>query len=101
MVSCARCILNSDDDPALAVDENGVCGHCRDYDRLAAQLVFTGAAGEERLRTVVRQIRETGAGKKYDCILGVSGGVDSTYLAYLAHQQKLRPLVVHFDNGWN
>jgi N-acetyl sugar amidotransferase len=101
MVSCTRCILDSGDDPALLLDEHGVCNYCRHYDRLAAEQVLTGAEGEARLRRTVQEIRDAGAGRKYDCILGVSGGVDSTYLAYLTHQQKLRPLVVHFDNGWN
>jgi N-acetyl sugar amidotransferase len=63
--------------------------------------VFKGAEGERRLREISEKIRLTGKGKPYDCILGLSGGADSTYLALLATQMGLRPLLVHFDYGWN
>ena len=49
----------------------------------------------------IEEIKAVGKGKEYDCIVGLSGGVDSSYLAYLAMENNLRPLIVHFDNGWN
>ena len=55
----------------------------------------------ELLQNSLRKIKEAGKGRTYDCILGLSGGVDSSYMAYLANQWGLRPLVVHFDNGWD
>jgi N-acetyl sugar amidotransferase len=101
MVACLRCILDENDDPALGLDARGVCRHCRAYDEAAARTVLGGAEGERRLAAAVDEIKRLGAGQRYDCILGLSGGCDSSYLAWLAHRHGLRPLVVHFDNGWN
>lgn len=98
---CVRCILDEADDPAISLDDAGVCNHCRDYDVMAGERVFPGAEGERRLREIVSTIRARGRGKPYDCIMGLSGGTDSTYVAYLARELGLRPLAVHFDNGWN
>ena len=101
-VACSRCILTTDDDPALELDGEGVCRYCRQYERdVQVKLVAGRPDAAERLKAIVEKIKKEGAGKRYDCILGVSGGVDSTYLAYVAGQQGLRPLLVHFDNGWN
>lgn len=88
-------------DPDIAFDAAGVCNHCHDYDRLVATAVAGGAEGERQLAAIVEQIKRDGAGKKYDCVIGVSGGVDSTYVAYKVKQLGLRPLAVHLDNGWN
>ncbi|MEI8342071.1 MAG: N-acetyl sugar amidotransferase [Verrucomicrobiota bacterium] len=98
---CSLSVLDTYDDPTLRFDENGVCHYYQDYKRAEAEGVFTGEEGEHRFNAVVAQIKADGAGRSYDCIMGVSGGVDSTYIAYLAHQHGLRPLAVHFDNGWN
>jgi len=64
-------------------------------------MVFTGEAGKNKLQDMMEMIKSEGKGKKYDCITGVSGGVDSTYLSLQAKKFGLRPLIVHFDNGWN
>lgn len=88
-------------DPYLSVDSDGVCNHCRRYDALQASRVFRGDAGRRALASLVRQIKHAGKDRPYDCIIGVSGGVDSTYVAYLVKTLGLRPLAVHFDNGWN
>jgi N-acetyl sugar amidotransferase len=98
---CTRCILDTNDDPFIAFDANGLCNHCRNYDKLEKEQVFKGHEGEIKLAETVEAIKKAGAGKEYDCILGVSGGVDSTYLAYKAKELGLRTLCVHFDNGWN
>lgn len=98
---CTRCILDESDDPAIHFDSQGVCNHCRDYDSAAIGGIFTGENGERRLTAIVRDIQERGKGKPHDCIMGLSGGADSTYVAYLARDLGLRPLAVHFDNGWN
>lgn len=97
---CTRCVMDTTD-PEITFDRDGVCNHCHDHDRLAAQLVQSGAAGRGRLDELVAAIKRDGAGRPYDCVLGVSGGVDSTYVAYTAKQLGLRPLAVHLDNGWN
>lgn len=98
---CSRCILDTHDDPEITFDSHGICSYCRSYEKLESKLVKKGEAGEAELNRLVKLIKDSGAGKPYDCILGLSGGVDSTYLAYQAKKLGLRPLAVHFDNGWN
>jgi N-acetyl sugar amidotransferase len=97
---CTRCIMDSSD-PEIVFDDDGVCNHCQDYERRVAAEVFSGASGRQQLAKVVAQIKREGVGRPYDCILGLSGGVDSTYVAYVTKKLGLRPLAVHLDNGWN
>lgn len=98
---CTRCILDTSDDPDIQFDEHGICHYCLDYDLQRATLVKQGDEAKKLLDNTVSAIKAYGSGKKYDCLIGVSGGVDSSYVAYLAHQMGLRALCVHFDNGWN
>lgn len=88
-------------DSKIEFDENGICNHYHEYQKIAKEYVFSGSEGQNRLDAVAKQIQVSGKGKKYDCILGLSGGVDSTFLCLLAKKMGLSPLVVHFDNGWN
>jgi len=88
-------------DPEIVFDEQGVCNHCHDYDRLMTQKAISGEAGKIYLEQLVKKMKKDGQGKPYDCLIGVSGGVDSTYVAYLVKQMGLRPLAVHMDNGWD
>jgi len=88
-------------DPEIIFDEEGVCNHCHHFDARAARELFGPDENLRRLSAVVERIKQGGRGKEYDCILGVSGGVDSSYLAYQAKELGLRPLAVHFDNGWD
>jgi N-acetyl sugar amidotransferase len=89
-------------DPEIQFDEQGVCNHCHDYDRQIRQRVLKGEAGLSYLEGLIERIKRDGRGKPYDCLIGVSGGVDSTYVAYIAKQKfGLRPLAVHMDNGWD
>lgn len=88
-------------DPDIVFDQNGVCSHCHRYSSELPKRVFHGEIGREKLNILVQQIKRAGKGKEYDCIIGVSGGVDSTYVAYLTKRLGLRPLAIHFDNGWN
>ncbi len=88
-------------DPSISFDDQGLCSHCIRHDQLLATRVLRGAAGEQALAAVVERMKAAGRGKEYDCIIGVSGGVDSTYVAYVVKRLGLRPLAVHFDNGWN
>lgn len=97
---CTRCIMDTTD-PDITFDKNGVCNHCERYDNLLSIRVFRENEGKIALTSLVDNIKRDGKGKEYDCIIGVSGGVDSTYVAYLAHKLGLRPLAIHFDNGWN
>lgn len=88
-------------DPDIVFDKAGVCNHCRRYDEQLRRRVAPINERAGRLKTLVDTIKACGRGRDYDCVIGVSGGVDSTYVAYLTKQLGLRPLAVHFDNGWN
>ena len=88
-------------DEAIRFGQDGVCNHCHEYDKKVRQRVLGGEAGRMRLAEIVAQIKADGAGKPYDCIIGVSGGVDSTFVAWQVKELGLRPLAVHLDNGWN
>jgi N-acetyl sugar amidotransferase len=82
-------------------DYAGVCSHCHYYDEQKTLFLKTGEEAERLLAETLEKIRTYGKGRKYDCLIGVSGGVDSSYVALLAHRFGLRALCVHFDNGWN
>lgn len=98
---CTRCVMDRSD-REINFDENGVCNHCRSYDRHMNSYPFIDPASVRlELDKNIDRIKKTGKGKPYDCVIGVSGGVDSTYLAYVAKTKGLRPLAVHLDNGWN
>jgi N-acetyl sugar amidotransferase len=90
-------------DPDITFDVDGYCNHCTDaIERLNEIYFIDEEFRKSRLETIVDKIKKDGKGKKYDCIIGLSGGVDSSYLAYVAVKElKLRPLAVHVDNGWN
>ncbi|MCA9482386.1 MAG: N-acetyl sugar amidotransferase [Nitrospina sp.] len=97
---CTRCILDTSDRD-IEFDDNGVCNHCREFDTIVQNRGPGSEQSQKSLETLCERIRAEGEGKPYDCLVGLSGGVDSSYVAYLAKQYRLRPLAVHFDNGWN
>jgi len=88
-------------DPDIQFDDKGICNHCRHYDYLVKKFVFDGDDGKEKLQHIIKEIKDVGIGREYDCIIGVSGGVDSSFVAYKVKQLGLRPLAVHLDNGWD
>jgi N-acetyl sugar amidotransferase len=98
---CILSVMDTIADPNIDFDSNGVCNYYYDYLQKEKELVFKGEEGEKRLSEIVARISVSSEGKKYDCITGVSGGVDSTYLCLMAKKLGLNPLIVHFDNGWN
>ena len=97
---CKRCIMDSINDPDILINDHGVCNHCTTFDFEFNKLP-KGINREKELESIITKIKLKGIGRKYDCLLGVSGGVDSSYLAYLCSIYGLRPLIIHFDNGWN
>ncbi|NPU86192.1 MAG: N-acetyl sugar amidotransferase [Syntrophaceae bacterium] len=97
---CTHCIMDTSD-PEISFDGQGRCNHCRNYEVRVASEVFPGEEGKRRIAEMAERIRAQGHGRDYDCIIGVSGGVDSTMVAYTVRKLGLRPLAVHFDNGWN
>jgi N-acetyl sugar amidotransferase len=99
---CTRCIMDTSD-PLIVFDEKGICNHCKKAERLLQSEPYCLPAGQKtaRLQQLVDEIKAQGKGKRYDCVIGVSGGVDSTYAAWLVKKAGLNPLAVHLDNGWN
>jgi N-acetyl sugar amidotransferase len=98
---CILSVMDNIADPYITFDENGICNYYYEYLTSEKDLVLKDEAGKNKFDQIIAKIKEDGIGKKYDCILGVSGGVDSSYLALLAKESGLRVLCVHFDNGWN
>jgi N-acetyl sugar amidotransferase len=99
---CVRTVMDTTD-PEIWFDEHGVSSHALHYDRTMKRYVDAAQRGERagELAAVVEKIKKAGEGKPYDCVIGISGGVDSTYLILQAVKLGLRPLAVHFDSGWN
>ena len=89
-------------DPNIVFDEQGVCDYCNNYYLAVLPNCLTGAKGDRALALLAERIREDGKGKDFDCILGLSGGLDSSYAAFVVKRKmQLRPLLFHVDAGWN
>jgi N-acetyl sugar amidotransferase len=100
LIRCARCVMDTTD-PSIVFDEVGVCNHCDDYDRGARLFIYSGEESKSRLAGLVEAMRADGRGKPYDCVIGLSGGVDSSYVALRVKELGLRAIAVHLDNGWD
>jgi N-acetyl sugar amidotransferase len=98
---CAITVMDNIADPDIRFDEKGICHYYYDYQQAAKTGLHEGPAGEAKLQALVQKIKDEGRGKPYDCLIGLSGGVDSSYVAWLVKKLGLRPLAVHLDNGWN
>ena len=98
---CTRCIMDDSSDKTITFDKYGVCNYCTNAFDNIGEVYFPNKEGEKRLNHLLSQIKEHGKGKKYDCIMGLSGGLDSSYLAYLGHKWGLRVLAVHIDYGYD
>ncbi|TRX50250.1 N-acetyl sugar amidotransferase [Fulvivirga sp. M361] len=97
---CSKTIMDTTD-PNIDFDEKGVSNHYYQYELAASQNLLPEPRRSQELERLVSVIKKNGKGKKYDCLIGLSGGVDSSYVAWLVHDLGLRPLAVHLDNGWN
>ena len=99
---CTRCVMDTTD-PDIVFDDKGNCNHCTNAIERLKQPPYglPPKEKEEALHQLIEKIKAAGKGKQYDCVIGLSGGVDSSYLAYLVKQWGLRPLAIHVDNGWN
>ncbi len=98
---CKCCVMDTTDEDII-FDSNGVCMRCNEYrERIEPEWNY-GRGHEKELQALIADIKKSGEGKKYDCILGLSGGLDSSYMLHLAVKEwGLRPFVLHIDCGWN
>ena len=88
-------------DPEIQFDASGNCNHCTEFFASTIKRSYRGADSGTQLEKLIQKIKRKGKNKEYDCLLGISGGVDSGYVAYLLKKMGLRVLLVHLDNGWN
>lgn len=98
---CSTCIMDTTD-PNISFDAQGVCDYCHNFENVISPNWHPDAEGEAELMAISEKIRKNGQGKDFDCIIGLSGGLDSSYAAYIAKEKMgLRPLLFHVDAGWN
>jgi len=88
-------------DPEISFDNHGICNHCYNYDMSIKGNTLSGEPAIARVNEIVKKLKSAGTKKQYDCVIGLSGGVDSTYTAYVVKNLGLRAIAVHVDNGWN
>jgi N-acetyl sugar amidotransferase len=98
---CQRCVMDNVGDPLIVFDENGYCNYCTDALKAKELLYFPNAYGKRKLDDIFYKIKQDCKSKQYDCMLGLSGGLDSSYVAYIGHQYGLRMLAVHIDDGFD
>ena len=97
---CARCVMDTTD-PLITFDESGNCNHCSEFIDRRSHHNYKGAESDQKLEALIAEMKEAGKGRDYDCVIGMSGGIDSSYVAWIARKHGLRVLAVHLDNGWN
>jgi N-acetyl sugar amidotransferase len=98
--TCKRCIYDANT-PGISFDAEGICSYCRTHEQMDSEYP-TGEAGEEKLKALAAKIKQDQKKREFDCVIGVSGGCDSSFLCHIAKEELgLRPLAVHFDNTWN
>ncbi|MEQ3220475.1 N-acetyl sugar amidotransferase [Butyricimonas virosa] len=99
---CPRCVMDMKSDPSMVLEANGKCERCNMYDNAVASEWNHGRGHERELESIIAEIKKDGKGKEYDCLIGLSGGFDSTYVLHMAVTRwGLRPLVFHVDSGFD
>jgi N-acetyl sugar amidotransferase len=98
---CSLSVMDNSGDPDISFDEKDICNYYYEYFEKSKLRTIPYNEKDERLAEIIEKIKEGGKNKQYDCIIGISGGVDSSYTAYLVKKLGLRPMAVHFDNGWD
>lgn len=98
---CTRCIMDNSSDPTIRFDGDGHCNYCTNALEKKKLVYFPNEEGRRRLDAMLDRLKSEGQGRLYDCIIGISGGLDSSYLTYLAHKWGLRMLAVHIDDGYD
>ena len=97
---CTRCVMDTSD-PGITFNDKGECNLCTEFIIKRSKYNYHGAQSDVEFKNLISQIKKSGKGKKYDCVVGLSGGIDSSYVAYTCKQNGLRVLAAHMDNGWN
>ena len=99
---CTRCVMDNRSDNTISFDANGVCNYCKHALEKSKLEYFPNDEGARKIEQMIRQLKKAGKGKEYDCLMGISGGLDSAYLAYLgAVKWGLRICAIHVDDGFD
>lgn len=98
---CRRCVMNNISDRMITFDENGYCNYCKDALAQKETEYFPNKIGQKKIEEMVSIIKAENRDKPYDCVMGISGGLDSSYLAYLGYKWGLRILAIHVDDGYD
>lgn len=99
---CTRCIMDNKSDKTIFFDENGYCNYCTAaLQKIGTTVYFPSEDGQKKLDEMLSMLKKAGKGKKYDCMMGLSGGLDSSYLLYLGYKWGLRIMAVHIDDGFD
>ena len=102
ITTCTRCIMNDESDYMITFDENGYCNYCSSALNRLPNTYYPNSEGEQKLKALISKLKQEGIGKEYDCLMGLSGGLDSAYLAYLgAMKWGLRIYAIHVNDGFN
>lgn len=101
VIRCTRCIMDNSSDDTITFNKNGYCNYCTNAIAIKEKVYFPNEEGQKELDSLIKELKVYGEGKKYDCIMGISGGLDSSYLAYLGHKWGLRILAIHVDDGFD
>jgi len=98
---CTRCVMDNISDETIRFEEDGTCNYCNDALKAKDKVYFPNEKGKMKLEAMISEIKKAGDGKKYDCMMGISGGLDSAYVAYLGYRYGLRVLLLHIDDGFD
>ncbi len=97
---CTRCVMDTSA-REIKFDQHGICNFCHSYEHYLAKIKASDIYNPEKLKEKISIMKDAGKDKKYDCIIGLSGGLDSSYLCHVMYEFGVRPLLIHVDNGWN
>ncbi len=98
---CKRCIMDEESDRLILFDEAGYCNYCNSALEEKKKIYFPNSEGDRKLKEFAKRIKEENRDSGYDCVMGISGGLDSSYLAYIGYKLGLRVLAVHIDDGYD
>tara|TARA_B100002052_G_scaffold281196_1_gene289997 strand:- start:227 stop:1366 length:1140 start_codon:yes stop_codon:yes gene_type:complete len=88
-------------DKSIRFNKNGICNHCEKYEKKFLHIKENKKYLENKFQEEIQRVKKEGKNRKYDCLIGLSGGLDSSFLTYLAWKNNLRTMIIHFDNGWD